>query len=62
MGIFNLFSKRQKRLRGEMPDVYLYDTIPNALRVQIVHILRDCLGNNEQYYSQFNRVEAGYNV
>jgi len=45
-----------------MPDVYLYDTIPNALRVQIVHILRDCLGNNEQYYSQFNRVEAGYNV
>ena len=43
MGIFDLFSKRQKRLRGEAPDVYTYDEIPEPLRVQIVHIFRDIL-------------------
>ena len=41
MPIFDLFSKRQKRLRGEMPDVYVYDDLPNPLRVQIVHIWKD---------------------
>lgn len=44
MGIIDLFSKRQRRLRGEFPDVYSYDDLPNALRVQIVHIIRDALG------------------
>ncbi len=43
MPIFDLFSKRQKRLRGEMPDVYVYDDLPHSLRVQIVHIWRDIL-------------------
>lgn len=43
MPIFDLFSKRQKKLRGEVPDVYSYDSIPEPLRVQIVHILRDLL-------------------
>ena len=47
MAIFDLFSKRQKKLRGEAPDVYSYDEIPNALRVQIVHIWQDVLGNNQ---------------
>ena len=41
MAIFDLFSKRQKRARGEMPDVYVYDKLPQPLRVQIVHIVRD---------------------
>jgi hypothetical protein len=50
MGIFDLFSKRQKRLRGEVPDVYTYEDIPTTLRVQIVHILRDTLGNEKEYY------------
>ena len=49
MSIFHLFSKRQKRLRGEVPDVYTYDEIPKPLRVQIVHILREILGNEQQY-------------
>lgn len=44
MGIFDLFSKRQRRLRGEFPDVYTYDNLPNAFRVQVVHIIRDALG------------------
>ncbi|HSI10626.1 MAG TPA: hypothetical protein VK961_01220 [Chthoniobacter sp.] len=51
MPIFDLFSKRQKRLRGDTPDVYVYDEIPQQLRVQIVHILRDAFGPPE--YSQY---------
>ena len=44
MGILNVFSKRQRKLRGEGPEVYVYDELPNQLRVQIVHILRDAIG------------------
>jgi hypothetical protein len=44
MAITDLFSKRQRCLRGEMPDVYQYDDIPQSLRVQIVHIVRDVVG------------------
>lgn len=50
MATFDLFSKRQKRLRGDVPDVYTYDGIPNSLRVQIVHIWTDTLGNGSQWY------------
>ncbi len=49
MAIFDIFSKRQKKLRGETPDVYVYNELPNPLRVQIVHIWVDTLGNDEQY-------------
>ena len=48
MKIYELFSKRQKRLRGEVPDVYQYETIPQELRVQVVHIWRDVLGEIER--------------
>ena len=41
--IINIFSKRQKKLRGETPDVYTYDDLPDPLRVQIVHIWTDTL-------------------
>ena len=44
MAEYEIFSKRQKRLRGELPDTYRYDDLPNPLRVQVVFILRDvCL-------------------
>lgn len=48
MGVFNLFSKRQRRARGEVPDVYVYDKLPYELRVQIVHVIQDAFGQ-EQY-------------
>lgn len=38
MSTFDLYSKRQKELRGEVPDVYTYESIPQPLKVQIVHI------------------------
>lgn len=44
MAIFDLYSKRQKKLRGETVDVYFYDVIPDSLRVQIAHIIRDGIG------------------
>jgi hypothetical protein len=44
MSIIDLYSKRQRRARGETPDVYIYDDLPNPLRVQIVHIIRDTFG------------------
>lgn len=50
MPILNLFSKRQDRVRGEVPDVYTYDELPKAFRVQFVHIAQDLLGRPEQYY------------
>ena len=44
MPIVELFSKRQKELRGEVPEVYQYEEIPHKLRVQVVHIWEDTLG------------------
>ncbi len=46
MAIINLFSKRQKKLRGEVPDVFSYDNMPQPLRVQIVHIIKDAIGED----------------
>ena len=43
MPIIDIFSKRQKKLRGETPDVYTYDDLPDPLRVQIVYIWMDAL-------------------
>lgn len=40
MAIFDLFSKRQKRQRGEVPDVLIHNPIPERLRVQIIHIIK----------------------
>lgn len=48
MTIIDLFSKRQKRQRGDVPDIYTYDEIPQKLRVQIVQIIRDAIGANDQ--------------
>jgi hypothetical protein len=58
--VFDLFSKRQKRLRGEVPDVYVYDKIPQALRVQVVHIWHDALGTPVEYREGYNGVHGGY--
>ncbi|MEI6746756.1 MAG: hypothetical protein WCL34_12410 [Methylococcaceae bacterium] len=46
MAIIDLFSKRQKRLRGEYPDVYVYDELPRAFRVQVIHIIKGAIGSS----------------
>lgn len=45
MAIANIFSKRQKKLRGEINDVYQYDDIPRPLRVQILQIIKESIGS-----------------
>lgn len=52
MPIFDIFSKRQKNLRGDVPEVYSYDSLPDPLKVQIVHIVTGALGNSSEYYSE----------
>ncbi|MFC3811400.1 STM4504/CBY_0614 family protein [Lacihabitans lacunae] len=58
MPIFDLFSKRQKRLRGEIPEIFTYDQIPNGLRVKIVHIIKDMFG--EDIYGNNNIIQSSY--
>ena len=43
MMIHDIFSKRQKRANGDVPDVYQYENIPKKLRIQAVHIIEDLL-------------------
>ena len=49
MPITDIYSKRQKKLRGETPDVYQYDNLPEQLRVQIIYIMRNVIGSQEEY-------------
>ena len=44
MPVLNLFSYRQRIASGETPDVFVYDKLPEALRIQISHIWRDAIG------------------
>jgi hypothetical protein len=62
MAILDLFSKRQKRARGEVSDVLTYDELPDTLRVQIVHILTDVLGSPEEAatHREYYRVRPTY--
>ncbi|MER9205218.1 hypothetical protein [Mesorhizobium sp. M0771] len=48
--ITDLYSKRMKRQRGEMPDVYEYDVILPPLRVQVVQILEEAYGDVQGTY------------
>jgi hypothetical protein len=45
MGIYETFSKRQKkRERKAQLDVYQYETLPEAFRIQVAHIWKTALG------------------
>ncbi len=50
VAIINLFSKRQKQMRGEVSDVFIYDVLPENLKVQIIYIIEDIFGNDKKYY------------
>jgi hypothetical protein len=47
MAVFETYSKRQKRLSGDV-DVFQYENVPKKLRVQIAHIIHDVLGSEDQ--------------
>ena len=44
MPVLNLFSYRKRVANGCTPDVFVYDKLPEALRVQIALIWRDAIG------------------
>ncbi len=50
--LFDLFSKRRKKERGEFPDVYQYEDIPNSLRVQIVHMLQEAYASDGNWFTE----------
>jgi hypothetical protein len=60
MSVFETYSKRQKRLANAgKQDVYQYDDLPNAFRVQVIHIWRSAIG---RYYNQHGNATAATEV
>jgi hypothetical protein len=49
MAILDIFSKRSTRGKTKPRDVFTYDVVPPELRVQVVHLLRDVLGDDDHY-------------
>lgn len=50
MGVYETYSKRKrKRDQAGQPDVYQYETIPEPLRVQIVHMWDEAIGQTVQH-------------
>src|SRR5450830_1145860 len=49
MPVIDLYSKRQKRLRGEVADVFVYDEFPDRFRVQLCYMLHELLGDYYLY-------------
>lgn len=51
MGVFDLFSQRERRRKmAGKQDVYRYDTIPEPLRVQIIHIWNTAIGHDKNLW------------
>lgn len=50
MPIKDLFSKRRAKRPKKMPDVYRYDVLPHALRVQVIHIMNDAFRDDPEAY------------
>jgi AbiJ N-terminal domain 4 len=44
MAVWELYSKRRKKELGHLPDVFTYDSIPSALRTQVVHMWDEAIG------------------
>lgn len=56
MAIYDFFSKRQKRLRGDVPDVYQYTNLPQNFRVQVVHIVKSTIGRDSDYSTPASKI------
>lgn len=49
MPILDLFSYRKRVSEKDAPDVFTYETLPQELRVQVIHIWRDAIGPYHVY-------------
>lgn len=52
---YEIYSKRQQRLKGEIPDTYQYKTIPDELRVQILYIWEKIWGT--AYHNPYGELQ-----
>jgi hypothetical protein len=52
MQIVNIYSKRQKQLNGETPDILDYNDMSMKLRVQVVQIIKKALGRDQYAHEQ----------
>ncbi|WP_288878058.1 STM4504/CBY_0614 family protein [uncultured Citrobacter sp.] len=50
MAIYDIFSKRQKIIKGEVSDVYVYDEIPQKLKVQFLQIIDKTIGECSSHF------------
>lgn len=62
MAILDIFSKRQARLRGEVPDMYRYDEVPQKLRVQLLHVVKDMLQGGQDRNRCHPQVVSAYEL
>ena len=58
MAIIDLYSKRQRRSRGEVSDVYTYDIFTSAFRVQLSYMIQDLLGTLDIYNGHYEPRET----
>lgn len=61
MGIVDIYSKREQRASGSKSDVLDHNNIPDKLRVQIVQIIEDVLGDtarSHEWYELIHRTLA----
>lgn len=59
---FELYSKAQKRLNGDVPDIYTYDDIPSALKVQITYLWSKTIGNENRQFDRNVKIAYGFIV
>lgn len=59
MKVFDIFSKRQNKVNNQPPEIISHDVLPDKLRVQIVHILKDTLGyiNEREVHKTYNGIK-----
>lgn len=60
MGITEIYSKRIKKNTDGSADVYQYESITRQLKVQIIHIWDDSLGNERQTLDTLNKCQMAY--
>lgn len=58
MPVIDLYSKRQKRARGEVSDVYAYDSFPHPFRVQLTYMVQELLGDMDDYNRNYQPRDA----
>ena len=49
-------------MKGDVPEVYVYDDLPKPLRVQIVQICTECLGDPNNLNRTARSIDEGYKV